>query len=117
MDLWFEPGCCLKNLFHLTRIVEVQEGTPGGKRVGRNGQYGGGSVEWQVFHDAMHINGGYQSHFAQVAFALPVLAFRKVTATLFPAENFTGSSDLEAFRDALSRFTAGYFLSHRGRRM
>lgn len=74
-------------------------------------------MEWQVLHDAVNINGGYQGHFTQVTLALPVLAFSKVTATLFPAQNFAGSSDLEAFRDALSRFTAGYFLSHRGRRI
>lgn len=76
-----------------------------------------GSVERQIFHDAMHITGGYQSHFAQVTLALPVLAFRKVPTTLFPAQNFAGSSDLEAFRDALPRLATGYFLSHRGRRI
>jgi hypothetical protein len=65
----------------------------------------------------MNINGGYGGHFAQVTLTLPVLALGKVTTTLFPAQNFAGSSDLEAFCDALSRFTAGYFLSHRGARI
>jgi hypothetical protein len=74
-------------------------------------------VEWEVFHDAMNITGGYQGHFTEVALTLAVLAFGKMSTTLFPAQNFAGSSDLEAFRDALSRFTAGYFLSHRGRRI
>jgi hypothetical protein len=74
-------------------------------------------VERQILHDATNINGGYGGHFAQVTLALPILAFRKVTATLFPAQNFAGTSDLEAFRDALSRLAAGYFLSHRGRRI
>jgi hypothetical protein len=74
-------------------------------------------VEWEVFHDAVNITGGYQGYFTEVALALAVLAFGKMSTTLFPAQNFAGSSDLEAFRDALSRFTAGYFLSHRGRRI
>jgi hypothetical protein len=74
-------------------------------------------VERQIFHDAVNINGGYCRDFAQVTLTLPVLAFSKVTTTLFPAQNFAGSSDLEAFGDALSRFTAGYFLSHRGARI
>ena len=75
------------------------------------------SVEWQIFHDAVNITGGYQGYFAQVTLALPVLAFRKVPTTLFPAQNFAGSSDLKAFRDALPRLATGYFLSHRGRRI
>ena len=83
-------------------------------------------MDWWNFPDATgtrrrsgsgFLPGGYQSHFSQVTLTLPVLAFGKVTTTLFPAQNFAGSSDLEAFRDALSRFTAGYFLSHRGRRI
>ena len=113
-----DRAVALNNLPHLTQIVGVQEGTPGGGRGGRNWPIRGvRSVERQVFHDAMHITGGYQSHFTQVTLTLPVLAFGKVTTTLFPAQNFAGSSDLEAFRDALSRFTAGYFLSHRGPRI
>ena len=81
------------------------------------GQSGAGSVERQIFHDAVHINGGYGGHFAQVTLTLPVLALGKVTTTLFPAQNFAGSSDLKAFRDALPRLATGYFLSHRGRRI
>ena len=62
----------------------------------------------------MDIHGGYQGGFAQVAFPLPILTSSKVAASLFPAQNFAGSSDFKTFGDAFTGLATGNFLSHEG---
>ena len=84
--------------------------------LGRNGPFSGVASEsgkGQAFHDARDIDVRDQTHFAKVPFTFPVLAFSKVPTTLFPAQDFSCTVDLETFGNAFSRLASGDVFSHR----